>query len=58
VSYKLITEGEWVMSVWGMWGLEEGSGWGRVSEGSRRCLARAGTKGEAAAPYIIDGQFF
>jgi hypothetical protein len=29
VSCKLITEGEWVMSVWGMWGLEEGSGWGR-----------------------------
>jgi hypothetical protein len=28
VSCKLITEGEWVMPVWGMWGLEEDSGWG------------------------------
>jgi hypothetical protein len=35
-----------------------GEGRWRVGEGSRRWLARAGTRGEAATPYLIDGQNF
>jgi hypothetical protein len=29
VVCSLITEGEWCKSVWGIWGPEEGFGWGR-----------------------------